>query len=255
MRMNIFENIIITEVKPPCVAHFEKDQHSHMVNRPGYGLAVCISGRNKYTMNGQTYYLDPGHAILLTKNAEYTIHSLDNGSFPFIDFTCENFHCPQICTFPLEDTKSLLKDYDTIRDMFLFHESRLDILSLFYKVLSKVAQVQQTHHNPLLPVMHYIEENISNPHLTNNLLAAELNISEVYLRKLFSAHYNTSPRQYVLNLRIQKAKQLLTDTPLRMTTIAEQCGFSSQYHFCRIFKERTGLTPTQYAVENRVYNL
>ena len=55
--------------------------------------------------------------------------------------------------------------------------------------------------------------------------------------------------------QLPQAKQMLVDTPFTVTAIAEECGFSSVYHFCRAFRQRTGKTPTQYAAENRTYQL
>ncbi len=40
-----------------------------------------------------------------------------------------------------------------------------------------------------------------------------------------------------------------------VTAIAQECGFSSVYHFCRCFKQSTGKTPTQYALENKIYQI
>jgi len=69
---------------------------------------------------------------------------------------------------------------------------------------------------------------------------------------MFLLHYDITPKQYILNARIRRAKQLLCDTPLTVTAIAEKCGFSSVYHFCRSFKQHTGQTPTEYAVKNKI---
>ena len=75
------------------------------------------------------------------------------------------------------------------------------------------------------------------------------------MRKLFLSYYHITPKQYVLDIRIRKAKQLLCDTPFSVTAIAEECGFSSVYHFCRVFKEKTGFTPTEYANLNKIYQI
>ena len=107
----------------------------------------------------------------------------------------------------------------------------------------------------LYPATKYIEENIFNPDLSNAILTKQARISEVYLRKLFLSQYNTTPKQYILNIRINKAKQLLTDTPFTITAISEECGFKSLYHYCRIFKAKTGLTTTQYAKLNKTFLL
>ena len=77
----------------------------------------------------------------------------------------------------------------------------------------------------------------------------------VYLRKLFAAKYNISPKQYILDTRIQKAKHLLTNSPYSITAIGTDCGFSSVYIFSRCFKGRVGLTPSEYAKINRKFEL
>ena len=88
-----------------------------------------------------------------------------------------------------------------------------------------------------------------------DFLAKKLGISEVYLRKLFSVHYGTSPRQFIIDMRIQKAKSLLTNGTHTITSISEECGFSSLYHFCRTFKDKTGMTPTEYAKNGKIYQI
>ena len=100
-----------------------------------------------------------------------------------------------------------------------------------------------------------MNENLAIPDLSNQSIAAQLSISEVYLRKLFHQHYQTSPRQYLLKQRMQKAMYLLINTTLSITEISVECGFTNLYHFCRTFKQRTGLTPTEYAIKNRFYEI
>ena len=48
---------------------------------------------------------------------------------------------------------------------------------------------------------------------------------------------------------------LLISTALSITEISIECGFANLYHFCRTFKQRTGLTPTEYAAKNRFYEI
>ena len=107
----------------------------------------------------------------------------------------------------------------------------------------------------ILPAIRYIEKNYSDERLTNKTLADVCNISEVYLRKLFLKYLNTTPKQYVSEIRLSKAKHLLSDGILKINAIAEQCGFPSSYNFSRFFKEKTGLTPTEYMKENKIYKI
>lgn len=55
-----------------------------------------------------------------------------------------------------------------------------------------------------------------------------------------------SPIQYVIELRIQKAKQLLLETDLSVSDIYIACGFQNQIYFTKIFRSRTGLSPMKF---------
>ena len=98
-----------------------------------------------------------------------------------------------------------------------------------------------------------IKSSYSDPALTNESLASECKISEVYFRKLFKEHFGISPKQYVIDVRLERARQLLTEGSVSLAQISEACGFTNQYHFSRIFKERVGLTPSEYRKKNLSY--
>ena len=72
-------------------------------------------------------------------------------------------------------------------------------------------------------------------------------MSEVHFRKLFAEKYNTTPKQYIIDVRMKKAKQMLRASNLAVTEIAYMCGFTSLYSFSRAFKDKTGQTPSEYA--------
>lgn len=50
------------------------------------------------------------------------------------------------------------------------------------------------------------------------------------------------------DIRMNKAKQLLSEGSLKVCAVSGQCGFSNPYHFCRTFKAYTGMTPTEYVM-------
>ena len=106
-----------------------------------------------------------------------------------------------------------------------------------------------------MPAIKYLENNYQNPNLTNAELAKQCRISEVYFRRIFTSCYNMTPRQFLIDIRINKAKQLLSEGTLKINAVAVKCGFSNQYHFCHVFKEKTGLTPTEYMKQNMVYQI
>lgn len=253
--MNTLENIVVTDVQPPFIVHSEKDRRFQMTDRPSYGLSLCMGGKITYTMNGRDSISEPDCAVLLPKGGTYTLFGDREGLFPVINFQCEQLRCDEIMVFPLENPQACIQDFETLKNMFLYDKNRLKIYSVFYELLSKVSPDHAKRHTPIDSVVRFIEDNIKNPMLSNTGLAKQIGISEVYLRKLFLAYYNITPKQYVLDLRIRKAKQLLCDTQLAVSTIAEECGFASVYHFCRVFKSKTGTTPTEYAGIHKVYQI
>lgn len=124
----------------------------------------------------------------------------------------------------------------------------------FYAILYKLSPDEKDV-GILLPAIEHIEKNYSSHNVSNTELARLCNISEVYFRKLFFRKLNTTPKQYLLDLRISKAKELLAEGTLKISAVAERCGFTNQYHFCRIFKDKVGKTPSEYAVDNKVYKI
>jgi AraC-like DNA-binding protein len=82
-------------------------------------------------------------------------------------------------------------------------------------------------------------------------LARELHVSYSLLRHAFQQHTGFSPYQYQLQLRLDKAKSLLNSTPLPVKEIASQTGFDCPYHFSKIFKRKTGLSPVAWRHDAR----
>jgi AraC-like DNA-binding protein len=253
--MNNLDNIIITNIHPPIVVHSEKGRRFQMTDRSSYGLSLCASGKITYTMNGKTYISYQRNAVLLPQGGTYTLFGDAEGFFPVINFKCKNFNCNEIMVFKLENPQAFLKSFDALKNLFLYDKNHLKIYSAFYELLSKIYYENLEKHTPLDSAIQFIAKNIQNSALSNTCIAKQIGISEVYLRKLFLSYYHITPKQYVLDIRIRKAKQLLCDTPFSVTAIAEECGFSSVYHFCRVFKEKTGFTPTEYANLNKIYQI
>ena len=77
-------------------------------------------------------------------------------------------------------------------------------------------------------------------------LAKEMNISEGYFYHLYKSEFAISCIDDVINARLQKARQLLTSTKMKIYEIALNCGYHNERHFVRQFKQFVGATPTEY---------
>lgn len=87
-------------------------------------------------------------------------------------------------------------------------------------------------------------------HYTRDLHLEELarvaGISRFHFAREFKRTTGTSPHQYLINLRIQRAKELLTGSKMPLVEVGLQSGFSHQSHFTRLFRRFTGATPQSY---------
>lgn len=251
--MKIFENTVITQIHQPVTVFSQKGRKATMNNRQYFGLSFCISGQITYKQNGNIYVSNSSNAVILPKNATYKLYGDKEGIFPVINFECTNLNIQKITILPVKDSARYIKDFDLLSNCFLHDNKKLKQFELLYGILGKLDSEQIN--NPLSSIMGYMQTHISDCNITNEFLAQKMEISEVYLRKLFTYHLGVTPKQYMLDLRIKTAEQLLISTSKTITEISEECGFSSVYHFCRCFKQRIGQTPTEYASANRIYKI
>jgi two-component system response regulator YesN len=77
-------------------------------------------------------------------------------------------------------------------------------------------------------------------------VADQVYVSQWHLSKLINRHTNQSFLDILGGMRVEKARQLLAGSTLRIHEVAEQCGYSDLGHFSRSFKKLTGLTPGEY---------
>ena len=249
--MELFQQIVVTNVDEFYTVQFPKGKDVQMHDRAFFGLSFCRSGQLTYTDGDTQVQSDPDHAILLPMGGNYRIHGDKDGIFPVINFLATGLPVTQVTAIELANPQSCLRDCKQLQELMRLGGSRMQVMAAFYRLLEKVSAPAKQDKDPLRPVMRYIEENLSDSNLTNEALARVAGISEVYLQKRFRQQYHTSPRQYILDQRIHQAKLALTGTELTVTQIAESCGFSSVYHFCKAFKQRAGTTPSLYASTHR----
>ena len=253
--MTPFNEIIITSIENIITISSPKGRNETIVNRWCYGLSFCMSGQITYTHKGNNVISDTNHAIILPEGKTYNLKGDKTGIFPVINFTCDKPLCDTVISIPVQNKDSFLNDYEQMKALSLFERNRAKVMSIFYNILHRLHIQTEQNYGIIEPAIRLIENNYTDAELSNSDLANVCNISEVYFRRLFKYQYGITPRQYIIDIRIQKAKQLLSDGALKVSAVAEKCGFANQYHFCRVFKDKTGLTPTDYMKQNRIYKI
>jgi len=77
-------------------------------------------------------------------------------------------------------------------------------------------------------------------------LAQSIGLSSAHFSEMFRKSTGESPHQFVLRLRVERAKHMLRAPEPRVLDVAIACGFKTQQHFARVFRQRCGASPMEY---------
>lgn len=235
--------------------------------------------------NGQTYALTPDNIYLIAPNTSYSTYLFDHkvpktgyalkggridkhntGVMPgdriiehlFIHFNIgipyDNVS-PGI--FPFELTPHLKEKIEIITSHLNVDSSRITFYS-FLAIQSLINDLLSEMNNNcwelmardyrILNVLSYIESNNSRD-LSNEILAEKCQLTTNAFTRLFKDETGVSPQRFVKQKRINKACVMLHHSDNSIDTIAQVTGFMNRYHFSRIFKQVTSLSPAKYRKE------
>lgn len=141
----------------------------------------------------------------------------------------------------------LLKQIKDEQSMKLYHykESLNSLTELLTIHIERIQNIDSDKKNLFKDVINYIED-----HYYEDIDIARLanitNYSYDHFRHLFKEVYGISPKNYIINRRLDQAKVLLQQSNHTITYIAQLCGFSNNNHFSKLFRKYTGLTPKDY---------
>jgi len=93
--------------------------------------------------------------------------------------------------------------------------------------------------------LEYIQANLGGEvHLEG--LARAAGLSPFHFAKLFKQSTGSTPHQYIVQRRLERATELLRSTEVNLSEVALECGFADQSHFANVFRRFVGVTPSQY---------
>lgn len=98
----------------------------------------------------------------------------------------------------------------------------------------------------ILAIQTYLDNNYSNEEITLDMLARRFGISKFHMSREFKRCVGKSPIQYLIDVRIYRAKMLLYDSNRSISDICALVGIPNANHFLYLFKEREGITPTAF---------
>ena len=107
---------------------------------------------------------------------------------------------------------------------------------------------QNSQSDLLQQILAYMEEKVTEP-ITIEQICHKFFMSRTSLQALFKMYLHNSPKSYLLNIKLQKSKELIRENQHTISEIADMLGFSSIHYFSRLFKKYFDLSPSEYAKE------
>lgn len=221
--------------------------------RSQWALVLKSKGKTYYSSNGKEILSDCFHPVLLPKGCSYSWKCVESGECIIIEFDAsETFD--EIFSFNLSDSNYILDNFAKIEKLMNFKNTntKLESLYLLYGILIFLMKSLRKDYVPkqkqalIEPAINYVAEHYQNCDINNDFLAKLCGMSTVYFRKTFEKVYGTSPIKYLHDFRIKKAKSILQSDFESIGQVAESVGYGSIYHFSKMFKQYTGVSPSKY---------
>ena len=127
---------------------------------------------------------------------------------------------------------------NTVADQLIYSSIRTDQDTQRLSVPTRIG----VRHPKLSNVIQMMEQNIEEP-ISPSVLAAKVEMSTRQLERLFRRYLNRSPKRYYMELRLQKARNLLMQTDMSVINVALACGFASPSHFSKCYRAHYDTTP------------
>lgn len=221
-------------------------------------VSFCVSGSVEVTLDGRCHIIKSGEGILIPPNLVHSYRTADTSVYYTILFSRDllpdfasmfSRKKPCRCTFVMGDslTGHLLEFYESDRTLF-GGKSLLYRMAEAFSQDNEFAEAEAADNDLTMVIISYIQDNLRSE-ITLQDVADHLGYSYFYIskriRQTFHVPFTTLLSQY----RVAEAKMLLDTGKYTISQAALASGFGSIRTFNRIFRNLTGLTPSQYLAQ------
>lgn len=141
---------------------------------------------------------------------------------------------------------AILEEY-AYKKQFYREMASLNLKNILFEILRHCLWGEKNNHS-INTILEYIHNHYGEE-INNTVLSELVGYHPYHLNRLMKSSTGTTLRQYLINYRIETAKKLLRETDMRISEIAEKCGYKNFCNFSEDFKHKTGLSPKKYRSE------
>lgn len=246
-----------------CLSQCWKTPHrsfSYLTSpRPDNGLIFITGGEAEYSLLDNTKIkVHPSDVLYLPKGSYYLVEFTEEPTTAMlVNFMIYNSHGEEVALsesiikIATDTTGKLNSLFSELCEVYPKSSNKLAIKSKCFELINAVSMHNsvQDKISAIIPAITYI-----NNHLNSDLRVPQLAhlcaMSESTFRREFANFTGISPKKYINEEKIKKAKQMLLSSEFSINEICSVLGFYDNAHFSRVFKEITGKTPIEYRNKN-----
>lgn len=261
-RLNILEMLGYYYVVKGPNYRFKGEKHNY------YELTYVDYGSLDTTVDDDTYTLHTHDLLIYGPGQFHTQQIIENTSCSYLtvvfDMEIDNpakilnkvFHCSsELHSILRKFVKESASELPYSKTLMLCYLQEIIILLVqsnleieIEKEPTKLGNVAIQHFQDelLQEILTYMNEMVTEP-ITIEEICHKFSISRSSLQSLFKTHLKDSPKNYLINIKLQKSKELIRENRYTISEIAFTLGFSSIHYFSRLFKQHFNIPPSEYA--------
>lgn len=235
-----------------------------------YLIHYVVEGKGMFQINGKTYFLKKGDGFIIPPfiSAYYKADKDEPWTYYWIGFSGRQAgsmvnrikFSQDEAVFNYKDSGDLIAVLQPMADIYEGRYNAFAMLGYLYVFLSYITENDMQKDAVLLKLRDYINLNFMRP-INMEKLCSKANLSRSQVFRLFKRCTGQSPQQYLLNFRLDRAQEMLSNSNRAIAQVASSCGFNDAAYFTKMFKVRTGTTPgkfrktaTRHSVSTQVKN-
>ena len=154
-----------------------------------------------------------------------------------------------------EDDSKFTDNFGNLFDIFKASGSKKDFENTALKMLTLAVETRSEHvqHSKNTSIIHdaeeYVKENYNSPDISLHSVAKYAGFSPAHFSTLFSQKTKISFIEFLTEYRMEKAKEFLLHTNMKLSTIAMEIGYNEPNYFSYVFKKNTGLSPKEFRAQ------
>ena len=214
-----------------------------------------ISGEHYTHFNGKILHITSGCVYFLPKSdsAYYFVERVTHGDCIDIFFDTDIPLFNEAFAVNVTSNKKFFPLFERFLNTWISKKDGYyyKCMGIFYEILSELQKVSsgylpETKYKLIEPGVDYIHAHFLDKEIKYTALSDLCDISYSYFKRLFITRFGLSPVQHVTKLKTDRAKELLSTGLYSISDISQLCGYDNVYYFSRVFKEETGLSPSEY---------